>query len=167
MNAGLVNHGNRRLAGRIIQTISPKGRLGILTPDRPIVIRGPDNPDELKGFELLRIWPLSLISIQAIFLGIITLLALWPVFGRPRRIAKESTTDFGKHVEAMGLLLQETNDRYYAAIKIAEYFRDVRKEPNSVWATILSEEQAITPTITTATSQSGLIQPKTTPSTTP
>ncbi len=139
MNESLTNHGNVQIVERLIDRCSPKGRIGFLSNANETLIRLPWDEEEPKGFEWLRVWPLSLIAIQGLFLGSIAMLAMLPIFGRPQRLPTPSTTDFGKHIEALGDLLAQSRDRNYALQRIADYFRDVRRDSASPWSIVASQ----------------------------
>ncbi len=139
MNEAITNRGNRQIAERLIDQCSPKGRIGFLSNNGDTKIHLPSDAQDPKGFEWLRVWPLSLIAIQGLFVGSIALLAMLPIFGRPQRLPSPSTTDFGKHIEALGDLLAQTRDRNYALQRIADYFRDVRRDLASPWSNVTAK----------------------------
>jgi hypothetical protein len=136
LNEGLTIPSHRAFAKKLIGTFPANSRVGFLSPQNETPIKLDSDPPEASGFELFRVWPLSLVAMQGLFLGFIVLLALFPIFGRPRKTARVSTADFGLHVEALGLLLHQTQDKNYALQKIASYFRDVKREPSSMWAQV-------------------------------
>jgi hypothetical protein len=136
LNEGLTNSSHRAIAQKLISALPANGRIGFLSPKGETVIRSDTDKQDASGFELLRVWPLSLIAMQGLLVGFVVLLALFPIFGRPRKIATESTADFGLHIHALGQLLHQTNDKNYALQKIASYFRDVKREPNNSWAQV-------------------------------
>ncbi|MCY2975552.1 MAG: DUF4129 domain-containing protein [Planctomycetota bacterium] len=136
LNEGLSNPSHRAIAKKLISVLPTNGRIGFLSPRGETVIRSDTDKQDASGFELLRVWPLSLIAMQGLLVGFVVLLALFPIFGRPRKIATESTADFGLHIHALGQLLHQTNDKNYALQKIASYFRDVKREPNNSWAQV-------------------------------
>jgi hypothetical protein len=109
-------------------------RLGFLSNSGSLYVRQLGEPDEPEGFAMLRVWPLSLLSMHGLFVGFIAILALWPIFGRPQRLPYPSNADFGKHIEALGDLLYRSRDREYALQRIAEYFREVRRDSSSPWS---------------------------------
>lgn len=139
MNESLTNRGNVQVVEQLIARCTPEGRIGFLSNANETRIRLPWDEEEPKGFEWLRVWPLSLIAIQGLFLGSIALLAMLPIFGRPQRLPEPSTTDFGKHIEALGDLLARSRDRNYALQRIADYFRDVRRDSVSPWSMVESQ----------------------------
>jgi hypothetical protein len=134
-NLSLVNSGNRTLARNLLELLPQQG-VGFLTGSQDPPVREDNGAEQQKGFEMLTIWPLNVISIHAVFFGMLILLAVFPIFGRAKRLPQKSTRDFGQHVEAVGNLLLKSQDRFYALATIADYFRNVRKEPTSPWANI-------------------------------
>lgn len=133
-NEGMTMPGNQHLAGELLKDLPAKSRVGFLSNFGKTLVRNPGDPAEVSGFELLRVWPLSLISMHGLIVGFVAMLALWPIFGRPQRTPSPSTTDFGKHIEALGDLLYLSKDRQYALSRIADYFREVRGDLSSEWS---------------------------------
>lgn len=147
MNESIASNGNQKLASRLIAEFAPNSKIGFLSNMNETRIRAPWDQQEPKGFELMRVWPLSLISIQGLFLGFIALLALLPIFGRPQRLPVSSTTDFGKHIEALGDLLLRARDRNYALQRISDYFREVRRDFASPWASVAPPDDSSIPSV--------------------
>ena len=139
-NISLLNSENRRIAKTLATTL-PRENIGFLTGVIDPPVRKDDSAEQQKGFEMLTIWPLNVITLHAVFLGMLVLLAVFPIFGRAKRLPQNSTHDFGQHVDAVGALLERSGDRFYALATIADYFRHVRKEPTSPWAQIDSSAQ--------------------------
>lgn len=134
-NLSLTNYENLALAKMLVREL-PKQNIGFLTGSNDPRVRKDDNSDQQKGFEMLTIWPLNVISLHAVFLGMLVLLAAFPIFGRAKLLPVKSTREFGQHIEAVGGLLFKSQDRFYALATIAEYFRNVRKEPTSPWSNV-------------------------------
>ncbi len=130
LNAALVNHENRKLAGRLVAELGEEGkRVVFLESDASPAISDTDpsnNPP--TGLELFRIWPIGAVLAQVAALGLVFALARFPIFGVPRRLERPSLTDFGKHVAALGRLLAATCDRAYADGMLKKYFSEVKKE---------------------------------------
>jgi len=76
--------------------------------------------------EVFTVWPIGIIVMQAFLVGIITCFALFPIFGRAREQTEELHGDFGKHIDALGKLLQRTKDEMYARDQLQQYYRQVR-----------------------------------------
>jgi hypothetical protein len=79
---------------------------------------------------------MNVFTIHMAVAAMIGLLAFYPVFGRPRTGAREVTSDFGEHVQAVGEMLRGTRDSGYAKRTIAKYFRVVRGDTVSGWSTL-------------------------------
>jgi len=134
-NLSLTNFENLSIAKKLVDTL-PKQHIGFLTGRQDPRVRKDDNSEQQKGFEMLTIWPLNVITLHVVFLGMLVLLAVFPIFGRAKQLPAKSTREFGQHIEAVGGLLFKSQDRFYALATIAEYFRNVRKEPTSPWANV-------------------------------
>lgn len=132
-NLALLRKDARQVANRVIDML-PNDTIGFLSGDRDPTVRDNDDFEQQKGFEMLTVWPLNVITIHAVFLGALMLLAVFPIFGRAKKLPPKATQDFGQHVDAVGSLLNKSKDRFYAKTTIADYFRIVRKEPTSPWA---------------------------------
>jgi hypothetical protein len=134
-NYSMLRAPHRQLASRVIDEFS-FGGVGFLSGDQDPVIREDTREDQQRGFEMLTTWPLNVVTIHAAFLGIVAIVAAFPIFGRPRKLPRTSTADFGMHVEAVGQLMQNSGDTEYAKKQISDYFRSVRGDTTSPWANI-------------------------------
>ena len=134
-NISLTNRENLVIAKKLVERL-PMQNIGFLMGALDPRVRKDDNSEQQKGFEMLTIWPLNVISLHAVFLGMLVLIAAFPIFGRAKRLPLKSTRDFGQHIEAVGGLLFKSKDSFYAVSTIAEYFREVRNEPTSPWANV-------------------------------
>lgn len=130
VNAGLVNHEHRKLAGRLIDECGSPQRVVFLEsgPGEPDVFENEPGAAYTTGLEFLRTWPLWPIALQAIVLGVMICFALFPIFGRPQTRARPSDSDFGRHISALGDLLSRTQDRDYAIARLDHYQQSVRRE---------------------------------------
>lgn len=134
-NISLTNPANRSVARRLVDEL-PKQNVGFLTGVMDPPIRTDDDMEQQKGFEMLTVWPLNVITLHAAFLGMLMLVSIFPIFGRAKQLPRKSTREFGQHIDAVGGLLFKSKDRFYAMATIADYFRIVRKEPTSPWANL-------------------------------
>ncbi|HUP81720.1 MAG TPA: hypothetical protein VM260_24425 [Pirellula sp.] len=139
-NLSLTNYENLVIAKKLVEKL-PKQNIGFLTGKQDPRVRKDGDIEQQKGFEMLTIWPLNVITLHAVFLGMIVLLAVFPIFGRAKQLPVKSTRDFGQHIEAVGGLLYKSQDRFYALETISEYFHHVRQEPTSAWANAEPELQ--------------------------
>lgn len=80
------------------------------------------------GMELLTTWPISLITMHALFLGVVICLMLLPTFGRARRVIYHRSTHFGNHLNAMAILMRRAGGLDYAKEQINHYMKIVRGE---------------------------------------
>lgn len=134
-NYSMLHESHRGIAGSIIKDL-PKGGVGFISGTSDPVVRDNDSGEQQQGLELLTLWPLNVITIHAAILGLVTLIAAFPIFGRPKRLRQNSSTDFGQHITAVGKMLERTGDADFATRTIAEYFRKVKKDNASPWATM-------------------------------
>jgi hypothetical protein len=122
LNERLVNPENRKLAGRLISATEPGGQVVFLESSENPQIRSGDDPPHLpQSLELLTLWPLNVVLLHFAVLGIIFCFARWPIFGRPDEPPAAELTSFAKHAEALGKLLERSQDRAYAERRLAEY----------------------------------------------
>ncbi|AMV33316.1 hypothetical protein VN12_14410 [Pirellula sp. SH-Sr6A] len=132
-NYNLTYPGNWRIAEKLVGHLPP-GKIGFLSTDGDPRVLQAGESEQQKGFEMLTMWPINIITLHAAFLGMLVLVALFPIFGRPKSLPAKTTQDFSDHIEALGALLFKSGDRFYALSTIADYFRSVRKDIHSPWA---------------------------------
>jgi hypothetical protein len=122
LNYPLVNHENRKLAARLVAACGP-GNVGFVESGKggPKILDHEPTGGLPTGLELVKVWPLNVILMHLAILGIVLCLSRAAIFGRPRELPAESTTDFGQHVAALGKLLARTKDRAYAQSRLAQY----------------------------------------------
>ena len=81
-------------------------------------------------------------------LGILCCVAIYPIFGRPKSALSSASSpitiaanssdspdaatvvraDFGKHIDALGELLEQTEDRQYARDRVSYYHEHVSRD---------------------------------------
>jgi hypothetical protein len=129
LNVALANRENRKLASRLIDECGEPGRAVFLEEGVDgLPVFSEELDDQPNGFDLFRVWPLNFILGHLVVLGILFCLAKFPIFGRPRQLALGSTSDFGKHITAVGELLEKTRNTKYARQLIANYHSVKTKE---------------------------------------
>jgi hypothetical protein len=135
-NLGMLRSSHREIADRILGRCTA-GTIGFLGGEQdPLVRDSGDVQEQGRGFEVFTLWPMNVFTIHMAVAAMIGLLAFYPVFGRPRTGAREVTSDFGEHVQAVGEMLRGTRDSGYAKRTIAKYFRVVRGDTVSGWSTL-------------------------------
>ncbi len=130
LNYPLVNHQHRMLASRLIDACGEPGKVMFLESG-PYGISISDQEaasDYPTGLEMFTVWPLNAILLHLLALGILLLACLFPIFGRARRLPQAAVSDFGRHIAALGELLQQTREVGYASSRLAHYQQYVRRD---------------------------------------
>jgi hypothetical protein len=126
LNLPLVNHQHRLLASQLIGQCGPPGKVAFLESgaEGPLIIDAPrTSPDAVRKRVLL--------AIHWFALGILACFYLFPIFGRPKTMTNETEADFGKHIEAVGALLQKTGDARYARKRLEQYHEIASRDMNA------------------------------------
>jgi hypothetical protein len=132
LNYPLVNHEHRKLAGKLIADVddlsgdeavvlflqSDAGGPTVL--DRDPTLLAPPRP----GGEP----PLSYVVVHGISAGVLAVFAAWPLFGRPRHARDSDASDFGRHVDQVGKLLEKTRDSRYCRTRVLHCQQTIRRE---------------------------------------
>jgi len=134
-NYGLTTKAGREISTKLLAASGPPGEVGFLLSDASGV-RISDSfsdADRKTGMELLTVWPLGLVTIHLLMIGIIICFILFPIFGRPRQQEKPSQNDFADHIDAIANLMKRMDSDDYAKQRISEYMRRVRGETRGPW----------------------------------
>ena len=97
-------------------------------PGGPIILDQEPDDNAPTGFEVLTKWPIGIIALHLIILGTTLCFAYYPLFGRSKDVVDELRSDFGRHVDALGDLLESTQDHQYAANKIRTYHEHAKRD---------------------------------------
>lgn len=127
LNYGLTNANHRQLAQNLLQEIPTTAKVAILHSDAdgPRVFWGLGSREKAKPEMVLQTtYVLLQISLPVLFL----LFVLMPIFGRARELPKVAVSDFGKHIEAIGALLQKGNDERYAWSRVFTYQQQFKRD---------------------------------------
>ena len=95
-----------------------------------------------SGMELLTVWPISLVTIHGVLLGLVVCLMLLPIFGRPKKVRRVDHSDFGDHLDAVAALMNKAGGEEFARQRISEYFKRIRGENSGPWVQPDTTEQA-------------------------
>ena len=120
LNLPLVDSTNQILATKLIDECGSASRVMFIEGDSYRVGESDGNAMP-TGWEAFTQWPLSAILIHLAFVGILFCFAVFPIFGKPRTDNDDSTSDFGKHIDALGKLLERTSDVAYAKSQLETY----------------------------------------------
>ncbi|TWU40332.1 hypothetical protein Q31b_36800 [Novipirellula aureliae] len=128
-----------RLADKIVHeslladTSPPKVGFTSIPPAYMSVSSSKPGVPKATGMELLTVWPVSLITIHAVLLGIVVCLMLIPSLGRPKRVRYHATSHFGAHLDAVAELMNRAKGETFARSRISDYFRRVHGETTGQW----------------------------------
>ncbi len=134
LNLPLVNHEHRILASRLLQAVGSSKKI-VFLESGPGVIEVLDKdpqPQVPTGTEMFAQWPLNWILFHLSLFGILLIAARWPILGLAKAVRQSSLSDFGKHITALGSLLQQTQDRTDAIEQIEHYQQVVLGEEPAV-----------------------------------
>ncbi|MDA7950987.1 MAG: DUF896 domain-containing protein [Pirellulaceae bacterium] len=135
LNYGLIRPQHQKLASNLIDhlekssvskeplkiTFLTTGDIGLET-----LLQQQDN-DASHGWEALTAWPLGPILLHFAIAGSFFCLLHFYVFGRPRELPPPTTADFGKHLDAVGTLLEKTGDVEHARRLVERYQNELKK----------------------------------------
>jgi hypothetical protein len=134
LNASLVQPAFGQIAELIIGECLPSQRVAFLPIDENGLQVAPAETDSRGlGLEMLVQWPLAVVTMPACLVALIVCVSLLPILGRPRELPKNSVSDFGMHVEALGEMLYDTRDQAFALRAVRHYFIKVRNEQPPKW----------------------------------
>lgn len=131
LNARLVNHEHRRLAGKLVNAVGPPSRTVVFLESGaggPTIHETEPSAQPPTGLQMFRLWPIGVVLTQLAALGIVYALMKWPVFGTPARLPHASLTDFGSHIAALGRLLGYSGNRAYAIQLLRLYRQSLRRD---------------------------------------
>ena len=121
LNLPLVNHEHRKLAGHLIQACEPGSRVAFLEsgPGEPLVSdRTPRRSPRRTTRERV------LLAAHWCVLGLVYCFCIFPIFGRPKALPDNTPSEFVQHVDALGELLERTQDEQFARRQIEHYSHD-------------------------------------------
>jgi len=132
LNLPLVNPEHRKLAGQLVeecQTYYGGTKVAFLETDGlPRILDADDSSRGTSGWEWLENWPINLVGFQLAWWLIILCFAMFPIFGRPRSLPRPSSSDFKKHIDSVGELLEDTKDTQYAQERVQQYQQIMKGE---------------------------------------
>jgi len=131
LNLPLVNHEHRKLAGQLIEEVGPPQQNVVFLESRwgdPPILEEEPSTKLPTGMEIFHEWPANWILLQLSIAGILFCFWRFPIFGRPLAPRPEAISDFGKHIQALGELLQQSQDRAYATTRILHYQQTTRQK---------------------------------------
>lgn len=124
LNAMLVNHEHRKLANQLITEVGPPAQNVCFLESYsggPTIHSDDSWPGMPTGMEIFHIWPTNWILLHLAIVGILFCFSRYPIFGRPRQREAEAPSDFGRHIHALGDLLERSGDTAYAYARLMQY----------------------------------------------
>ncbi len=126
LNLPLVNPEHRKLAGKLVnqcdQPYEVPDSVAFLETEGDVRIMNADQSTAgNSGWEWLSQWPLNVVGLQMAWWLIVLCFALYPIFGRAKKLPSAQTSDFKKHIDSVGDLLQATDDHGYAQLRLQQY----------------------------------------------
>jgi len=140
LNVPLVNHEHRKLAGKLVAECGSPGKAAFLEsgPGGPTVYDKEPGTKYPTGLEALTVWPIGCILMHLAVVGILVCFCWFPIFGKPRELATGEVSDFGKHIDALGELLEKTGDHGFATSRLAQYEQTVKGDSGTTSRPALS-----------------------------
>ncbi len=127
VNYGLLDHSSRILANELIESTSSQGNVLFLES-------GAEGLSVLQSESKATQWswiaqaPLCYIVPHLLVLGVLALFCFFPILGRPRRGMLLPPNRFGRHIQAIGQLLERSNDTGAAMQSIERYKKLTRRD---------------------------------------
>lgn len=131
LNAMLVNHEHRKLAGKLVSQVGSPRRVVFLdsTGRGPDVLDSEPKPAPQNGMDIFGISPFGEILLQLACVGAILCMSRFPIFGVPIGPEPSRISDFGRHVWALGKLLAFTRDASFAKARQEAYWQQLHRDP--------------------------------------
>jgi hypothetical protein len=124
LNAMLVNHEHRKLAGKLIDRVAGSGKNVVFLEsgrDGPPIRESDPTASASSGLEVFHIWPTNWILLHLAAVGIALCFARWPIFGQPRQAEAVAASDFGRHIDALAALLSRSRNHSFAMSRVVHY----------------------------------------------
>jgi hypothetical protein len=160
-NFAFLDPASRQLATQLLSAsqlpgMAEKKKVGFLVSGENGVAISSLDPENnnLSGLDIFFVWPMNLILIHGFFLGLAICLRLWPIFGRPKRLPTDSSTDFADHIRGVANLMSKTRGEQYARVRISEYMVRVRGEQSGPWVLPAAPEVSPAPSLNQNKTQS-------------
>lgn len=124
LNSRLVNREHRQLAQTMIGACGlPKRVCFLESGDQELSVSDTDTSPPMM-LQFFTIYPINVLMLHVVFLGILYCCSVYPIFGQPKELPTDVVSDFGKHVTAVGELLEKGRDRDYAQ-SVVDQLRDL------------------------------------------
>ncbi|MGV3609067.1 MAG: DUF4350 domain-containing protein [Planctomycetaceae bacterium] len=131
LNYPLVNPEHRKLAQQLVDYTSngsySREVVFLQSNSRGPQVYDKEPEDEAATTGFFRIWPINVITFHLILLGMFYCVSRSIMFGRPRDPPLENPADFGRHITALGELMQSTDNIAMAEQRISHYEQQAKR----------------------------------------
>ncbi len=128
LNLPLTEKPHRQLAGQLIAACGPPESVCFLEAGESEMAVTESDTNLPLVLQAFMVWPFNLLALHLLMLGIIFCFSIFPIMGMPKPFTEDRVSDFGKHVHALGELLERERDVEYAESQI-RMFREVVGTP--------------------------------------
>jgi hypothetical protein len=128
LNLPLVNHEHRKLAGQLIRACPSGGKVAFLESQRHDALLAPASapPAPSEGARQR-----VLLVAHWLILGLAYCFYVFPIFGRPRSLPDPDPAEFVQHIDALGELLENTQDKAFAQRQLDHYQALARRDAST------------------------------------
>lgn len=127
-NYGLLDPSNQAVASRVSAEIPKRSRVAVVLGNFNGFVEQELIAGEAGPFSLTRFTPYTLFIWHVFVLTLLVAFCAYPIFGRAKRIRRELTNDYGRHIEAVAQKLERIGAVDWTQKQI-DAFRDADKFP--------------------------------------
>jgi len=133
-NLPMANSENRRLAARLLEVVDEvdRDRDNVLFVEHqgPIVLSDIDGNEDNTKWAWITKPPLRYVVPNLVFWCLLFCFVYFPIFGRPRNIARKSTSNFRDHILALAQPIAQTENRDRPNSWLKQYRRNFSRNQN-------------------------------------
>ena len=135
LNLPLTNQVNRQIASRLLETVDESdydwGDVLFVENQGKIVVSDVDAPEVNSKWSWITKPPLRYMVPNLVFWCMLFCFVYFPIFGRPRNIVRNSTSNFRDHIFALARLIAGTNDRSQPTRWLEQYQKNSSRNQKS------------------------------------
>ena len=120
-NYPLIHHPHRVMAGKLIDECGPPGRVCFLEAGPPELAISDSDTSVPLILRVFAVFPFNVLSLHLLAVGLLFCFSVLPIFGRSANLPEDNVSDFGKHVTAVGEMLERGHDKDYAANQVKQF----------------------------------------------
>lgn len=127
LNLPMAKRANRELAKELVDYALPddflKRNVLFIENIGQLAIADKETPEQQSQWSWITKKPLRYIVPNILFCSLMFCFVYFPIFGRPKKVKQQSTSNFRDHIDALGQLIRNTNSRKQPREWIEEYRR--------------------------------------------